>query len=440
MPGQSSLRRLLLDNAVWMVGSIFLAVLIWFAAENQQNPVQQQQFRDAIPVQVLRDPTMLVVNPPPPVTVIVRAPVSVLNLLQDSDITVTADLRGQPAGTHVVTLTAALSQQRLGAVSAVLPSQITIDLAQRSEQAFNINITQTQSPPVGFEMTSATPHDQTAKVSGSADQVKQVASIIAPIDLSTETKPLTRTLPLIAVDAAGNRVLGVDVAPSQVTVDINIQPRPGVTVLKVQPTPLLATLPQGYLLSATSSNPVSVAVRGDPSTIEALNGVIATDQIDLTGKIQSFTQTVKLALPPGVTLTDPVDIVVSVTIQAINITRQFSNIPVQPQGLDSADFAITIQPDHVNVIVTGPQAALETLQQGDIQVVAPLSGLPGGTHTVTLQASVAHEGVTNQNLSIPNRQVQVTIVALHPTPTPTASPTSPPTATLTITPTGSATP
>ena len=440
MSGQSSLRRLILDNAVWMVGSIFLAVIIWFAAENQQNPVQQQQFRD--PVQVLKDPTMLVVNSPPSVTVIVRAPVSVLNLLQDSDITVTADLRGQPAGTHVVTLTAALSQQRLGAVSAVLPGQATIDLAQRSEQAFNITVSQSQSPPVGFEMTSATPHDQTAKVSGSADQVKQVASIIAPIDLSTETKPLTRTLPLLAVDAAGNRVADVDVTPSQVTVDINIQPRPGVTVLKVKPTLLEATLPQGYLLSADSSNPVSVAVRGDPSTIEALNGIIATEQIDLTSKIQSFTQTVKLALPPGVTLTDPVDIVVSVTIQAINITRQFSNIPVQPQGLDSADYSITIQPDHVNVIVTGPQSALETLQQSDIQVVAPLSGLAGGTHTVTLQASVAHEGVTNQNLSIPNAQaqVQVTILALHPTATPTASPTSPPTASPTITPTGSATP
>lgn len=440
MSGQSSLRRLILDNAVWMVGSIFLAVIIWFAAENQQNPVQQNSFRDSIPVQVLKDPTMLVVNPPPPVRVVVRAPLSVWNLLQDSDITVTADLRGQPAGTHVVTLTATLSQQRLGAVSAVLPSQVTIDLAQRSEQAFNINITQTASPPVGFEMTSATPHDQTAKVSGSADQVKLVASVIAPVDLSTETKPLTRTLPLEAVDAAGNPVLNVDVTPSQVTVDINIQPRPGVVVLKIQPTLLTATLPQGYLLSVASSNPVSVAVRGDPSTIEALNGVVATEQIDLTGKTQSFTQTVKLALPPGVSLTDPVDVVVSVTIQVINITRQFSNIPVQPQGLDSADFSITLQPDTVNVIVTGPQSALETLQQGDIQVIAPLSGLAGGTHTVILQASVAHAGLTSQNLSIPDGQVQVTIVALHPTATPTPSPTSPPTITPTITPTGSVTP
>ncbi|MHB8624850.1 MAG: CdaR family protein [Aggregatilineales bacterium] len=439
MSGQSSLRRLILDNAVWLVGSIFLAVIIWFAAENQQNPVQQQQFRDTIPVQVLRDSSMLVVNPPAPVRVIVRAPLSVWNILQDGDITVTADLRGQPAGTHVVTLTAALSSQRLGAVSEVLPSQITIDLAQRSEQVFNISITPTQDPPVGFEIIPP-PSEVTTKVSGSDAQVKQVAQVVARVNLANETKPITRTVQLLAVDAEGNPVPNVEVAPSQVTVDINIQPRPGVTVLKVQPTMLTATLPQGYLLSAYSSDPVSVAVRGDPNTIEALNGTIATEQIDLTGKTQSFTQTVKLALPPGVTLTDPVDVVVSVTIQAINITRPFTNIQVIPQGLDSADFAITLQPDHVNVIVTGPQSALETLQEGDIQVIAPLSGLGGGTHTVTVQASVAHAGLTSQNLNIPDAQVQVTIRALHPTLTPTPSPTVPPTMTPTVTPPGSATP
>src|SRR5579859_4844073 len=117
-----------------------LAVIVWFAAVNQQNPVQQQQFRDAIPVQVLSDPTMLVVNPPTPVRVIVRAPQSVWNILQAGDITVTADLRGQGAGLHTVTLAAALSPERLGAVSEVLPSQITVELAQRSEQIFNVTI------------------------------------------------------------------------------------------------------------------------------------------------------------------------------------------------------------------------------------------------------------------------------------------------------------
>jgi YbbR domain-containing protein len=434
------LRRFIVENAVWLIGSILLAVIVWFAAENQQNPVQQQRFRDTIPVQVLNDGTMLVVNPPSPVEVVVRAPLSVWNILQDGDITVTADLRGQGSGAHTVTLAAALSPERLGAVSEVLPSQITIELAQRSEQIFNISIVQTPGPPVGFEINPPPPQ-LTTKVSGSDAQVKQVAQVVARVNLSSETKPVTRILQLEAVDAEGNAVSGVVLTPSEVTVDLHIQPRPGVTVLSVSPTVLSATLPQGYLYRATA-NPATVAVQGNFSAIEAMKGSVATDDIDLTNHTQTFQQAVKLALPPGVTLTDPVNVVVTIQIDAINMTRQFDNIPVQTQGLDKIDFGITVLPNQVTVVVTGPQAAMETLQASDITVIAPLSGLAGGTYTVPLTPSVAHAGLTadNTTLTIPEKQAQVTVVALHPTPTSTITPTPLPTPTASAAATGSATP
>jgi YbbR domain-containing protein len=433
-------RRFIIENAVWLLGSTLLAVIVWFAAVNQQNPVQQQRFRDTIRVNVLKDDTMLVVNPPLPVQVVIRAPSTVWTILQDDDITVNADLRGKPAGSYTVALTAALSSARLGAVSEVLPSQITIELAKSSEQVFNVNVSAIQSPPVGFQIANAKPSVPTTKVSGSEAQVKRVAAVEARMNLSDQSKPVTRTVDLLAVDAEGNVVPDVTLVPQQVTVTVDIQPRPGVTVLNIAPTFQESTLPQGYLLSNYSAAPVRVAVRGERTIIEALNGSIPTDPIDLTGKTQSFTQTVKLALPNGVTLTDPVDVVVTVQVEAINVTREFVNIPVQTQGLDPADFAITLQPDHVTVIVKGPQTALDAVQASDLTVIAPLAGLGGGTYTVTLQASIAHAGLTNANLSIPNVQAQVTIRALHPTSTPTITPTVPPTAIPPPGPTASPTP
>jgi YbbR domain-containing protein len=324
-------------------------------------------------------------------------------------------------------------------VSEVVPSQITLELAQRSEQLFNITIAPSNIP-VGFEINPP-PAEITTKVSGSDAQVKQVAQVVARVNLANETKPVTRTLQLLAVDAEGNQVTGVDLTPSQVTTDIHIQPRPGVTVLKVTPTVLSATLPQGYLYR-TTTDPANVAVQGDLSAIEAMQGSVATDDIDLSNKFQTFTQAVKLALPANVTLTDPVNVVVTVQIDAINITRQFANIPVQTQGLDKNDFGITIQPDQVTVVVTGPQSAMGTLQATDITVIAPLSGLAGGTYTVMLVPSVAHPGLTadNTKLTVQEQPVQVIVVALHPTPTPTITPTVPPTLTPSAAATGSATP
>ena len=134
-------------------------------------------------------------------------------------------------------------------------------------------------------------------------------------------------------------------------------------------------------------------------------------------------------------MTDPVDIVVTVQIDPITGTREFPNVPIQTQGLDKTEFEITMQPDHVNVIVSGPQSALDTLQSTDITVIAPLNGLNAGANTVVLQASVAHPGLTNTDLNLTDRQIQVTIRALHPTPTLTPSLTPP----VTMTPTGVAT-
>lgn len=436
-PPRPNLWHFILDNTAWLAGSLLLAVLVWFAAVNQQNPVEQQRFRDRIPIQILKDENLLIVNQPPPAQVVVRAPRSVWDILDANDITVTADLRGKPAGKYVVSLVPSLSPSRQGVISEIQPSQVTIELAKRSEQVFNISIEPIQQPPVGFLIDSTTPSETTARVSGSEEQVRQVVSVLARISLADQDKPVTRTIPLEAVDAEGKVVPDVTIIPQQITTTITIKPRPGVSVMKVAPVLKTNTLPEGYLLTNYESSPLTVAVRGDPATIAAMNSTVNTDPIDLTGKTGSFTQSVRLALPPGVSLTDPVDVSVSVQIEAITVTREFDGILVIPQGLDSADFSITLQPAEVNVIVKGPQQAVNALQASEITVIAPLAGLGGGTHNVTLQASVAHSGLQNSNLSIPNPQVQVTIVALHPTLTPSATHIPP---TLTPAPTASATP
>lgn len=432
------LRHFVVDNTAWLLGSLVLAVFVWFAAVNQQNPVEQQRFRDRIIVQVVTDENLLVVNQPSPVQVIVRAPRSVWDVLDANDITVKADLTGKPPGKYTVTLSPALSPARLGVVSEVQPSQVTIELAKRSERAFTINIVATQEPPVGFLMADDTKlSETTANVSGSDEQVKQVVAVVARVNLADQKTPLTRDLQVLAVDAEGKLVPDVSVKPQQVTATIDIQPRPGVTVLKVRPVLLTQTLPEGYLLSTYKSSPENVAVRGDRDAISLMNGSVNTEPIDLTSRTAPFVQNVKLALPNGVALVEPVDVTVSVEIEAINATKEFENVNVQPTGLDSADFSITTQPSKVNVIVKGPQQALSNLQVSEITVIAPLAGLGSGTHTVTLQASVAHAGLTNSNLSIPNAQAQVTIVALHPTATPTATHIPP---TFTQAPTASPTP
>ncbi|HVO41546.1 MAG TPA: CdaR family protein, partial [Aggregatilineales bacterium] len=115
-------------------------------------------------------------------------------------------------------------------------------------------------------------------------------------------------------------------------------------------------------------------------------------------------------------------------------SREFQNVPVQKRGLDPADFTITVQPDHVTMIVSGPQPVLDKLTADDITVIAPLDGLSAGKYQISLQGSVTQPGLS---VSLPLSKVDVTITAINPTITPTSSPTPTPTMAVTSVATGS---
>ncbi len=439
-PNRPATLRFVLDNLGWLLASLALAVLVWYAAVSAQNPVEQRRFPTRIPIQILKDDGMLVVNTPPEVTqVTIRAPQTVWDVLEPEDISVMADLRKMGAGTYTIQLNGNVSSARQGLVTDIQPSQITVELARSADKLVSIDVIRTTEPPPGL---TSVPHlsDKETHIIGPEDKVKQVVGAQARISLQDQRTNFTQTVTLVPVDANNKEVTGVTLAPAEVTLSMEIQPRPDVTELSVVAR-LTGDLPPGYLRRNYNWDPKSVAVRGDRTTIDSMNGVVSTDPIDLTGQTKTFTQRVKLSLPPGVTLVDPVDITVTVEIDPVLGSREFDNIPVQPQGLDPADYSITVQPDHVNVIVNGPQPVLDTMAPSDITVIAPLGGLTAGKYPVTLQATVSKEGINSNDVVIPNARAEVTIVARNPTTTPTAAPTAtptmPPTLSLTASPTPS---
>jgi YbbR domain-containing protein len=420
--------RFVIDNLGWMVGSLALAVLVWYAAVSAQNPVEQRRFPSRIPVKFITEEGMLVVNEVPDTALVtLRAPRSVWEILEPSDIMVEANLAGLGPGTHVVDLHGRVLYGRQGVVADILPSQLTVELARRADKLVSIDVIRISEPPPGLTSIPSL-NVQEARISGTEALVRRVVSAQARIDLQERRTSFSETVRVIPVDDQNQEVEGVTIVPAQVTIDMEIQPRPDVTELAVV-AQLTGDLPDGYLRRNYNWEPKTVAVRGDRTTIESMNGVVSTEPIDLSGQTATFSQRVKLALPPGVVLVDPIDITVTVEIEPRLGNREFPNIPVQTQGLDPADFNIAVQPDRVNVIVNGPEPVLNELTPEDISVIAPLSGLSAGKYQVTLQGFVTKAGINSRDIVIPNARAEVTIIARNPTATPTTGPTRAPTAT-----------
>jgi YbbR domain-containing protein len=413
-----SVWRTLLSNVGWALGSLLLALVVWYSATAAQNPITERRFPGRLPIKVLlaQDQSMMVIKQDMTTAqVTIRAPESVWNTLEADSITVTADLTNQAPGSHTITLDAKLPDNVHGIITEIEPPQIIIETARQSEAKFNITVKPTADPPVGYKAGTMTTDQPTALVTGPEDIVKHVVGVQARLSLQDLRNHVSRVVALVAIDAQGQPVSGLTISPETVVVDVDIRTRPDVTLLAIVPK-LTGDPPTGYLRPGYSLDPDSVLVRGDQATIDGMNGYISTEPVDLTGKTDSFSQHVKLALPTGVTAIEPVDVTVTVNIVPVQGSREFQNIPIQKRGLDSADFSIAIQPDHVTVIVSGPQPVLDKLTDNDITVIAPLDGLGSGKYQITLQGSVTQTGVT---VSLPNSKVDVTITALNPTATPT---------------------
>jgi len=417
--------RFALDNLGWLLGSLLLAFAIWYAALSARDPIEQRRLIGQVPIEVRHDEGLIVANRPPTVAqVTVRGLQSVFGALETRQVRVIADLSGLAPRNepYSVELRGVLAPEVRGAaVVAVQPSRISVQLAQRAEELKEISVRFEQEPPIGYRVT-AQPAQTEALVIGAAERVAQVAAVQAKASVQNQRGIFTLTLPLSAIDAQGKPVADVTLTPAEVAVTVEVQPRSDVTELAVEPR-LRGNLPSGYIRVNQTWSPRRVFVRGDQQAIDAMNGVVFTEPIDLSDRTETFTQLVRLSLPRGVTLIEPRDIAVTIEIEAVQGSREFTGILVQVQGIDTADFAVTVQPERVNVIVRGAQVALDKLRAEDIRIFAALNGLGVGVHQVKLQASVVREGFSGENVVIPNDVVEVNIEARNPTPTPTASPT-----------------
>ncbi|OPY91862.1 MAG: YbbR-like protein [Syntrophaceae bacterium PtaU1.Bin231] len=429
----SSFFQLIVRNLGWLLVSLLLALAIWVAANMANNPVEQHEIR-AIPVRVEVPDGYVITGQPDSstVTAIVRAARSDWDLLLPEDILVTADLGHiRKPGEYRIELTAAIADPLHGKVVALRPSTWMISLDTQVEQRLAIQVVVTNDPPLGYTYPADLACAETeVLVRGSAESVADVARVEARLNLSNDRNPVTRTINLVAVKANGQTARSADVQllPSSVDCNVDIQTREDVTPVEVLPNRGGTNPPPGYTFEGyTDIQPSTVGVTGDTDAIAAMNQVIKTTPIDLTDKTATFTIEVPLALPSGVTLVSNQQLIsVTVIISPVLSNREFQEVPVQVNGLDETRFRASGFANTVTVNVAGPQIRLSELKPDDLSVVLDLSGLGPGNHQVKPTATIVGQGADNPFTisGILPEQFSVTIEAIEPTPTApaTASP------------------
>lgn len=222
-----TLRQRVIENLQWFLASLAVAVLVWFIASTQLDPIVERSLTGRVPIRVQPDDGLLITNEDAlnrTARVVVRTTSSVYQLLAPDDIIVRADLDGLRSGTHVVELTWSIAPEREATIVDISPRQLTVTLEEELEILVPVRVEFTGELPAGFVVAGPSTLDtQQVRVSGPASQVEQVASARVEVNLDRQFTTFEEDVRPVPVDADGEEVENVVVETPIVRVTVPVE-------------------------------------------------------------------------------------------------------------------------------------------------------------------------------------------------------------------------
>lgn len=297
-------------NLPLKTASLLLAIFLWFwVLLSEQNPIIEQTL-SKVPVTAEGiQPGLALEGDVPSVDVRVKG------LKQDM-----LDLRGSVRA-FVSCRNLRAGSYRLGVqvrpsedVSVVWtrPADIPVVIEEIVSESRTAQAKMVGEPPAGYELIGATISPKVVKVSGSRTRVDQASRVMVTVDLRRIVPGVASLLPAHAVESTGAAVRGLTLTPPQVSVLADLKP---VVASKVLPVFVRTRgLPPAdlHLTSVEADPPMVTAVLPASRVTEMTH--VDTQEIDLGTAKGSFTRSVGLVVPEGVSLLSDSKVTVSVRL------------------------------------------------------------------------------------------------------------------------------
>jgi YbbR domain-containing protein len=399
-----------LKNLPTLLTALVFAITVWVFSVNQSDPTETRTYPQPINLEIIGlDSNLIIVNDiTEQVSLTLRAPRSILDQLENDRnlINVTLDLSGYEAGVHTLT-----PQVNIGLSPAEVvrfnPATIFVKLDALVSENFPIQIITIGNPAIGFETQTPELSQESVMISGPQSVVDSVEEVIAEVSIVDASEDIQRTVDVVAYNTEGNSLNGLTISPGSIEVTIPINQRGGyrTVVVKIVTSGQIAP---GYRLTNIFSMPPTVTIfSANPSLVEDIPGFVETTPINLNGANEDLEVRVALNLPQGINVVGSQNVTVQVSIDPIESSANFSDIPIQTEGLDST-LTAEISPENVDVYLSGPLNFLEELTPSSIIVLIDLTDRGPGTYQLAPEVKLDNEEITVDAI-LPNT-VEVTII------------------------------
>ncbi|MHB8631189.1 MAG: CdaR family protein [Candidatus Limnocylindria bacterium] len=329
------------------------------------------------------------------VTVKLRGPQPAIAKLAQADIHPTPDLAQADLGRNDVqnvALRVPLSDPNI--VAETDPSSVPVRIEKIVTRSLTVQVRFSNDPPKGFQPGSPSFSNSEVRIIGAQSLVASVAAVFATLRFGDTPIDISASADAIPVDAAGNAVEGVRADPPAVQVSV-----PVLSTTSTRTVPVLwsirGAVATGYWISRVTTDPVAVQVQGAPDALAGIDR-LETAPIDVSGLTANRSFRVPLLLPDGVSLLQPTDANVGVTVIALTGARPFPLTAVQVTGVGPGLIG-EVDPSTVSVVLSGPVAALAGLGPTDVVAGVDASGKAAGTYQADVVLRVP-AGVTVSSL------------------------------------------
>ncbi len=300
---------------------------------------------------------------------------------------VSVDLTGLKPGNHKVTLK---YSQRLKSLDYKLdPSQVTVTIYEKVSETRSLTVDILHQDNLDSKLyIDNIELDRTdVIVKGAAYKLKKVATVKALVDVNSIANPKAgelklKDVPLVAYDTNG-KVVDVEIVPKTVDAKIKITSPKKEVPIKIVPTGSLAF---GKSIQSIESNLTTVTAYGEQSAIDKLETIEV--EVDVKDLAQDKEYNVTLKKPHGITELSSNTIHVKVIVDN-SITKEFADIPIVPENLDSKYKvqASSEADSKVVVVVKGSEDTINKVEPSSIKAYIDLKNYGVGEHEVEVQVT-----------------------------------------------------
>lgn len=243
---------------------------------------------------------------PEQVKVVVAGPKRLVGELESGDAHAWVDVIRLKPGRSWAEIAA---RARAGLVSRIEPPRATVTLQPPASHARKV-VPDLIGLPVGGVVGRVTAQPDEVQLTGPEVAVRQVARVVARVDLSGAAGGFRGRIRLQAVDADGQAVEGVRLSPSRVWVEVPLQ-----AVAPTRPLPIVlqtrGAIPRGFQIIRAELEPaVATVVGAAPEAKE-----VTTGPVDLSEVRDEVSTWVRLIAPPGATAVHPERVRVTLVVR-----------------------------------------------------------------------------------------------------------------------------